>query len=127
MRRPGTSSRAVQADGTCWAGGAFWQGRQAMRIAVSNWSTTEDDIDRSADAMLACYRASTRYGFLAGAFFAGAFFGAGPGVNSSITLLMVAIGRPGAVKLSVPSGRMTVSFSPSTDTWSTDGRRAARW
>ena len=48
----------VQADGTCWAGGAFWQGQQAMRIAVSNWSTTEDDIDRSADAMLACYRAS---------------------------------------------------------------------
>jgi glutamate/tyrosine decarboxylase-like PLP-dependent enzyme len=48
----------VQADGTCWAGGAFWQGKQAMRIAVSNWSTSEDDIDRSADAMLACYRAT---------------------------------------------------------------------
>ncbi|MDP2320887.1 MAG: aminotransferase class V-fold PLP-dependent enzyme [Acidobacteriota bacterium] len=48
----------VQADGTCWAGGAFWQGKQAMRIAVSNWSTTESDIDRSADAMLACYRAA---------------------------------------------------------------------
>ena len=37
---------AVQADGTCWAGGAFWQGKQAMRISVSNWSTTEEDIDR---------------------------------------------------------------------------------
>ncbi len=49
----------IQADGTCWAGGAFWQGKQAMRVAVSNWSTTEADIDRSADAMLACYRAST--------------------------------------------------------------------
>lgn len=48
----------VQAEGTCWAGGAFWQGKQAMRIAVSNWSTTEADIDRSADAMLACYRAA---------------------------------------------------------------------
>ena len=48
----------VQADGTCWAGGAFWQGQQAMRIAVSNWSTTDADIDRSADAMLACYRAT---------------------------------------------------------------------
>ncbi len=45
----------VQAEGTCWAGGAFWQGKHAMRIAVSNWSTTEADIDRSADAMLACY------------------------------------------------------------------------
>ena len=49
----------VQADGTCWAGGAFWQGQQAMRIAVSNWSTTEDDIDRSADAMLTCYTQAT--------------------------------------------------------------------
>jgi glutamate/tyrosine decarboxylase-like PLP-dependent enzyme len=46
----------VQAEGTCWAGGAFWQGKQAMRIAVSNWSTTEADIDRAADAMLSCYR-----------------------------------------------------------------------
>ncbi len=48
----------IQAEGTCWAGGAFWQGKQAMRIAVSNWSTTEADIDRSAEAMLACYRAT---------------------------------------------------------------------
>ena len=47
---------SVQAEGTCWAGGASWQGKQAMRISVSNWSTTEDDIDRSADAILRCYR-----------------------------------------------------------------------
>ncbi len=38
----------VQAEGTCWAGGATWQGQDAMRISVSNWSTTEADIDRSA-------------------------------------------------------------------------------
>src|SRR3954451_15181303 len=43
---------AVQADGTCWAGGTRWQGRAAMRISVSNWSTTEADIDRSAEAIL---------------------------------------------------------------------------
>jgi glutamate/tyrosine decarboxylase-like PLP-dependent enzyme len=49
----------VQAEGTCWAGGAFWQGKQAMRIAVSNWSTTGEDIDRSAEAMLACYKQAT--------------------------------------------------------------------
>lgn len=49
----------VQAEGTCWAGGAFWQGQQAMRIAVSNWSTTEADIDRSAEAMLRCYGQAT--------------------------------------------------------------------
>jgi glutamate/tyrosine decarboxylase-like PLP-dependent enzyme len=46
----------VQAEGTCWAGGATWQNAQMMRISVSNWSTKEDDIDRSADAMLHCYR-----------------------------------------------------------------------
>ena len=44
----------VQAEGTCWAGGAVWKGRQVMRISVSNWSTTEQDIDRSADAILRC-------------------------------------------------------------------------
>ena len=49
---------AVQAEGTCWAGGAFWQNKQAMRVSVSNWSTTEADIDRSADAMIGCFRVS---------------------------------------------------------------------
>jgi len=49
----------VQAEGTCWAGGAIWQGHQVMRISVSNWSTTEDDIDRSADAILRCHREAT--------------------------------------------------------------------
>ena len=46
---------AIQADGTCWAGGTIWQGKQAMRISISNWSTTEADIDRSADAIIRCY------------------------------------------------------------------------
>jgi len=42
----------VQADGTCWAGGTSWQGRSAMRISFSNWSTTDEDVDRSAEAIL---------------------------------------------------------------------------
>jgi glutamate/tyrosine decarboxylase-like PLP-dependent enzyme len=42
----------VQADGTCWAGGTVWQGRTAMRISVSSWATTEDDVERSLAAML---------------------------------------------------------------------------
>ena len=46
---------AVQAEGTCWAGGAFRRGQRAMRISVSNWSTTEADIDRSAAAMLRAF------------------------------------------------------------------------
>jgi glutamate/tyrosine decarboxylase-like PLP-dependent enzyme len=45
----------VQADGTCWAGGANWHGREVMRISVSNWSTTEEDIERSADAITRCF------------------------------------------------------------------------
>ena len=46
----------VQADGTCWAGGAAWQGHEAMRISVSNWSTTTADIDRSAEAIVRSFR-----------------------------------------------------------------------
>ena len=44
----------VQQDGTCWVGGTVWQDRAAMRFSVSNWSTTEDDIDRSVAAVLSC-------------------------------------------------------------------------
>jgi glutamate/tyrosine decarboxylase-like PLP-dependent enzyme len=45
---------AVQADGTCWLGGTTWHGMAAMRISVSNWSTTEADADLSIDAILRC-------------------------------------------------------------------------
>jgi len=44
--------RQVQADGTCWLGGTTWHGKAAMRISIANWSTTEDDVDRSAEAIL---------------------------------------------------------------------------
>lgn len=47
---------AIQQDGTCWAGGTVWQGRTAMRISVSNWSTTTADVDMSVDAMIRCAR-----------------------------------------------------------------------
>ena len=48
---------AVQDDGTAWMGGTTWQGKAAMRISVSNWSTTEADADRTVDAILRCARA----------------------------------------------------------------------
>ena len=38
--------RAIQEDGTCWLGGTTWRGERLLRIAVSNWSTTPDDVDR---------------------------------------------------------------------------------
>jgi glutamate/tyrosine decarboxylase-like PLP-dependent enzyme len=43
----------VQQDGTCWLGGTEWEGEHAMRISVSNWRTTDEDVDRSAAAILA--------------------------------------------------------------------------
>src|SRR6266487_682822 len=42
----------IHADGTCWAGATVWQGHTAMRISVSSWATTEDDVERSLAAML---------------------------------------------------------------------------
>jgi glutamate/tyrosine decarboxylase-like PLP-dependent enzyme len=44
--------RGVQEDGTCWCGPTRWRGRQAMRISVSGWSTSERDVERSLDAIL---------------------------------------------------------------------------
>jgi hypothetical protein len=43
---------AIQADGTCWCGGTVWQGQTAMRISVSSWATTDDDVERSLATML---------------------------------------------------------------------------
>jgi glutamate/tyrosine decarboxylase-like PLP-dependent enzyme len=50
--------RRIQADGTCWLGGTTWRGHAAARISISNASTTEHDVDRSAAAILACVRAA---------------------------------------------------------------------
>jgi hypothetical protein len=49
---------AVQEDGTCWCGGTVWQGRTAMRISVSSWATTEEDVEQSLAAMLRAARQS---------------------------------------------------------------------
>jgi glutamate/tyrosine decarboxylase-like PLP-dependent enzyme len=49
---------AIQEDGTCWCGGTVWKGRTAMRISVSNWSTTDEDVERSIAAMV--WRAGNR-------------------------------------------------------------------
>ena len=51
--------RLVQDEGVCWLGGSRWHDRDAMRISVSNWSTTEDDIDRSADSIIRAVRAQS--------------------------------------------------------------------
>jgi threonine aldolase len=42
----------VQNEGTCWCGGTQWNGRAAMRISVSSWATTEEDVGRSLAVIL---------------------------------------------------------------------------
>lgn len=42
---------AIQRDGTCWLGGTTWQGEYLLRVSISNWATTDADVDRSADAI----------------------------------------------------------------------------
>jgi glutamate/tyrosine decarboxylase-like PLP-dependent enzyme len=44
--------RRIQEEGTCWCGGTVWQGKTAMRISVSSWATTEEDVQRSLAAMI---------------------------------------------------------------------------
>ena len=44
--------RGVQRDGTCWCGGTSWNGRAAMRISVSSWATSDEDVERSIAAIL---------------------------------------------------------------------------
>ena len=42
----------IQEDGTCWCGGTEWQGHAAMRISVSSWATTEEDVEGSLKAII---------------------------------------------------------------------------
>lgn len=42
---------AMLADGTAWTSGSVWRGRAVLRISVSNWSTTDDDVRRTLDAL----------------------------------------------------------------------------
>ena len=42
----------AQQDGTCWMAGTTWHGMAAMRISVSNWATSEKDVERSAEAII---------------------------------------------------------------------------
>jgi glutamate/tyrosine decarboxylase-like PLP-dependent enzyme len=48
---------AIQRDGTCWLGGTTWNGEYVLRVSISNWATTDDDVDRSAAAIVAAVTA----------------------------------------------------------------------
>lgn len=43
--------RRIQEEGTLWLGATTWRGERLLRIAVSNWSTTEEDVDRCVEAI----------------------------------------------------------------------------
>ena len=47
---------AVQRDGTCWLGGTTWHNLAAMRISVSNWATSEADVDASVAAIVRAWK-----------------------------------------------------------------------
>jgi hypothetical protein len=45
------SSPGWLADGNTWMTGSTWHGRSVLRISVSNWSTTKEDVARSLEAV----------------------------------------------------------------------------
>lgn len=50
----------VQREGTCWIGGTTWRDEPAIRLSVSNWSTTEEDIRQSVAAIERAIDAGSR-------------------------------------------------------------------
>lgn len=52
--------RGIQEDGTCWCGGTVWQGKAAMRLSVSSWTTTDADVDLCLAAILRIARDRAR-------------------------------------------------------------------
>jgi glutamate/tyrosine decarboxylase-like PLP-dependent enzyme len=45
----------IQKSGICWCGSAQWDNRKVIRISVSSWATTADDISRSVNAFTRAY------------------------------------------------------------------------
>jgi glutamate/tyrosine decarboxylase-like PLP-dependent enzyme len=49
--RTAAVTRALLADGTAWMSGSRWHNEAVLRVSVSNWSTTDDDVARSLAAL----------------------------------------------------------------------------
>jgi glutamate/tyrosine decarboxylase-like PLP-dependent enzyme len=47
----------IQRSGVCWLGPTQWKGRFAMRISVSSWATTPNDVEHSLAVMADAFRA----------------------------------------------------------------------
>jgi glutamate/tyrosine decarboxylase-like PLP-dependent enzyme len=52
----GETIARIQAAGVCYVGGARWREREVMRVSVIAWATEQEDIDRSAESMIAAWR-----------------------------------------------------------------------
>ncbi len=52
--------RRVQKSGEAWLSGTTWDGRRAIRISVSNWQTSDDDVARTVAAFRAACSADAR-------------------------------------------------------------------
>lgn len=50
---------ATQDDRTCWVGPTTWHGQRAMRISVSGFETSKEDVDASVSAIIRCWKAAT--------------------------------------------------------------------
>ena len=46
---------AMLSEGTAWTTGSRWHGQAVLRVSVSNWSTTVDDV---ASSLAALHRAA---------------------------------------------------------------------
>jgi hypothetical protein len=44
----------IQAGGKCWCGGATWHNEPVIRISVSSWQTTKEDIDDCVEVFKEC-------------------------------------------------------------------------
>ena len=49
----------IQREGTCWLGGTTWHGEYVLRVSISNWATTDEDVDRSAAAIASAVTRAT--------------------------------------------------------------------
>ena len=48
----GKTLELIQKSGECWCGGAQWGNRKVIRVSVSSWVTTPEDISRSVRAFV---------------------------------------------------------------------------
>jgi len=54
--RAKTAIASIQKAGEIWCGGTRWHGREAMRVSISSWATTQRDMEIALRAIVAAAR-----------------------------------------------------------------------